>query len=132
MIAGVQDRIAGIYVQEGKLDEAVAEYEKALALSEPLWIGGQPNLEALYTVVNIYYGMGEDRIALAHKPGLPKKAPVLEGSSCLVREESRRAGPGDFPEWRPITPNEFESRSLKQIEARLSLCQTALGRVAGS
>jgi eukaryotic-like serine/threonine-protein kinase len=129
MIAGVQDRIAGIYVQEGKLDEAVAEYEKALALSEPLSIGGQPNLAALYTVVNIYYGMGEDRIALTHKSGTPGRR-LQSWKEARVWYEKSHAAWLRIPEWRPITPNEFESRSLKQIEARLSLCQTALGRVA--
>src|SRR5260370_26916732 len=64
-LAGTEDRIARIRIQQGKLGEALVEYQKALAISEPLSGGPRPNLEALYALVNGYFGMGAGHAALA-------------------------------------------------------------------
>ena len=130
-VAGTQDRIARIYIQQGKIEEALAEYQKALALSEPLSGGAEPNLEALYTVVNVYYGMGEVYVALAQRPGDQEKR-TQSWKQARGWYQKSRAAFLRIPEWLPITPNEFDSRPSAQIEARLLLCQSVLGRVTAS
>jgi tetratricopeptide (TPR) repeat protein len=110
-LAGTQDRMARIHVQQGHADEARAEYQKALAITEPLAAGDKPNLEAIYAAVNLYYGMGEVNRA-THR------------TSCDWYAKSYAAF-RRIPEWLPITPNEFDSLDPKQIRARLSSCPPA-------
>ena len=125
-LAGVQDRIARIYIRQGKLDEAFAEYRNALAISELRSGGAEPNLEALYSAMNAYFGMGEVSVARARRSG-------ARGKNLQSWKEARswyQKSQADFlriPGWHPTTPNEFDAVSPKQIEARLSLCQAALG-----
>jgi eukaryotic-like serine/threonine-protein kinase len=107
-LAGTQDRIARVHIRQGHLEEARSEYEKALSITEPLAAGDKPNLEAVYTVVNLYYGMGEVNRSLRQP-------------SCDWYAKSYAAF-RRIPEWLPITPNEFDSRDPKQIGARLSTC----------
>ena len=87
-LAGTRERVARIYLKHGDASEALAEDEKALAISEPLSVGAKPNLEALYTVANVYFGLGE-----AH--GLGARIDNAERQSIgaglqLVREEQCR------------------------------------------
>jgi tetratricopeptide (TPR) repeat protein len=128
-LAGIQDRIARIYIRQGKIDEALTEYQKALALSEPLSGGAEPNLEALYTVVNVFYGMGEVHVARARKPGTQEKR-IQSWKQARGWYQKSRAAFLRIPGWLPITPNEFDSRTSAQIEAQVSLCQSVLGRAA--
>ena len=125
-LASVQDRIARIYLRRGKLDEALAEYQKAVALSELRSGGAEPNLEALYSAMNSYYGMGEVWVARARRSGTREKKLQAWKEARSWYQKSQ----ADFlriPGWHPITPNEFDAVSPKQIEARLWLCQSALG-----
>jgi eukaryotic-like serine/threonine-protein kinase len=130
-LSGIQDRIARIYIHQGRLEEALAEDRNALALSEPLSAGIKPNLEALYTVLNVYYGMGEANVALARRPGTRrmKTQSWKEACSCYQKSYSTFHS---IPGWHPITPNEFDSRNQKEIEAQLELCQSAVGGDAAS
>lgn len=130
-LVGTQDRVARIHIRQGKLDEAISEYQKGLALSEPLSVGNAPNLEALYAVVNVYYGLGEVYAAVAVKAST-RQQQTQYWKQALVWYEKSRIAFRRIPEWRPITPDEFDSRSLKQIEAQMSLCQSAIRRVAAS
>jgi eukaryotic-like serine/threonine-protein kinase len=127
MLAGTQDRIARICIRQRRFGEALTEYRKALTLTEPLSTGTPPNLEALYTVVNVYYGMGEVSIALAREAGVRNRKIKYWTEARTWYQKSLDAS-GRIPNWRPITPNEFDSRSPKEIVARLSLCQSALAR----
>jgi tetratricopeptide (TPR) repeat protein len=113
-LAGTQDRLARIHLRQGFVDEARGEYEKALSITEPLAVGDKPNLEAIYTAVNLYYGMGEVNRA-SRQP------------SCDWYAKSYAAF-RRIPEWLPITPNEFDSRDPKQIRARLSSCPPSADR----
>jgi len=118
-LAGTQHRIARIYQQRGKIDDALVEDQKALVLCEPLSGGDKPNLEALYTVVNVYYDMGEAYTALARESATQREAQW--NRACSSYEKSNAANQR-IPGWRPITPNEFDSLDPKLIEARLSMC----------
>ncbi len=120
-LAGVRDRIARIYTQTGKLQEARAEERSALQISELSTSGPTPNLEADYTLVNVYYDMGETYAA----PGGRSTAPGSQSSSqaCGWYEKSH-AALLRIPEWLPITPNEFDSRSPREIDGRLALCHS--------
>ncbi len=122
-LAGTQDRIGRIHLEQGRLDEALAEYQKALAISEPSSVGSKPNLEALYTVVNVYFGLGEVYASLASKSAGSAQKTEFRKQSCVWYQKSYAAF-SRIPEWLPITPNEFDSRSLKEIQNRLSLCQS--------
>lgn len=119
-LAGVLDRVGRIHLQRGHLDEALAEYERALAIAEPPSVGAKSNLEALYTIVNIYFGLGEVHTAIDAKarslgrPGAMKQA-------CSWYQKSQSAFQR-IPEWLPITPNEYESRPPNDIRDRLSRC----------
>ncbi len=131
-LAGTQDRIARIRIQQGNFGEALAEYQKALAISEPLSAGVKPNLEALYTLVNVYFGMGEAYASVSHESRMRAKRIEARKESCSGYQKSYAAYLR-IPEWLPITPNEFDSRNPKQIQARLSSCRlpqnAALGTV---
>ncbi len=122
MLAGVLDRVGRIHLQQGKLDEALAEYQRALAIIEPLSTGNEPNLEALYTLVNVEYGLGEVNRIRAGRPHTQRSENWAQ--ACNWYEKSRAAYLR-IPSWQPITPNELESRSLNAIESRLSLFQHA-------
>jgi tetratricopeptide (TPR) repeat protein len=125
-LAGVQDRIARIYIRQGKLEEALAEYQKAVALSELRSGGAEPNLEALYSAMNAHYGMGEVSVARARRSGSREKK-LQSWKEARSWYQKSQADFLRIPGWHPITPNEFEAVNPKQIEARLSLCQSALG-----
>jgi non-specific serine/threonine protein kinase/serine/threonine-protein kinase len=118
-LAGVRDRIARIYTRNGKLEDARLEESSALQISEPSTAGPTPNLEALYTLVNVYYDMGETDAARAATSGAPK---VLPQSQACGWYEKSHAALQRIPEWLPITPNEFDSRSPHEIDTRLALC----------
>lgn len=119
ILAGTQDRIARIYLQQGKITDALAEEQKALGTCEPLSGGDKPNLEALYTVVSVYYGIGEAYSALARDSGVRGGAQRTQACSWYAKSDAANRR---IPGWRPITPNEFDSTSPKAIEARLSSC----------
>ena len=121
-LAGVQDRIGRIHALQSNFDPALEEYKKALALVEPLSGGRGFNLEALYTVVNVYYDMGEGYRMQASQPGRQSVRQQLLSEACVSYQKSH-AGFQQIPEWHPITPNEFEAHSLKEINDRLSACQ---------
>ncbi|HXN45307.1 MAG TPA: hypothetical protein VN893_01625 [Bryobacteraceae bacterium] len=99
---------------ESRPAEAEAEYQTALALSEPLSAGARPNLEALYGVVNVYYGMGEVRAGMAGERSREQACDWYRKSYAAFQR---------IPAWRPITPNEFEARAGREIEARLAGCE---------
>ncbi len=120
-LAGTQDRIARIYFQRGNIADALVEDQKALATCEPFSGGDKPNLEALYTVVNVYYDMGEEFAALARKSAAQRDAQWKQ--ACSAYAESNAANQR-IPGWRPITPNEFDSLDPKLIAARLSSCHS--------
>lgn len=128
-LAGTQNCIARIYIRKGRVAEALAEYRKALALSEPLTLGDRPNLEAIYTVVNSYYGMGEAYVALARRPNPQGKQEQLWNQANEYYAKSR-ATVSKIPEWRPITPNEFDAQDPRQIEKRWILCQSKINKAA--
>jgi non-specific serine/threonine protein kinase/serine/threonine-protein kinase len=131
MVAGVLDRVGRIHLQEGKLDEALAEYQSALGIIEPLSTGDEPNLEALYTLVNVEYGLGEvDRIRAGSVSMQSQKSE--NWTQARNWYEKSRTAYLRIPSWQPITPNELESRSLNAIEARLSLFQHAPARISAS
>ena len=113
MVPAILDRVARIHIQHARLAEAQAEYQTALALCEPLSAGAKPNLEALYGVVNVYYGMGEVRAAMAGARFREQACDWYRKSYAAFRR---------IPAWRPITPNEFEARAPHEIEARLARC----------
>ncbi len=114
MVPVILDRVARIHIQHARLAEAQAEYRTALALSEPLSAGAKPNLEALYGVVNVYYGMGEVRAAMAGEGSREQACGWYRKSYAAFQR---------IPAWRPITPNEFEARAGQQIQARLARCE---------
>ena len=114
MVPAILDRVARIHMQHARLAEAQAEYQTALALSEPLSAGAKPNLEAVYGVVNVYYGIGEVRAAMA--------GARFREQACEWYRKSYAAFLR-IPAWRPITPNEFEARAPEQIQARLARCE---------
>jgi eukaryotic-like serine/threonine-protein kinase len=118
-LAGVRDRIARIYTRSGRLEQARAEARSALQITEPSTIGTTPNLEALYTLVNVYYDMGETYGVQRAASGVPKV--LRQGQACGWYEKSH-AALLRIPEWLPITPNEFDSRSPREIDTRLVLC----------
>lgn len=124
--AGTQDRIARIDLRRGNPEKALAEYQDALTISEPSIAGPKPNLEALYTIVNIYYGMGEAYAALANRSArhAAQEANPSSNQACTWYQKSNAASLR-IPEWRPITPNEFDSRDPKDIAARLLSCPEA-------
>ncbi len=121
-LAGTGDRIARIHMQAGNPAEALTEYQKALAISEPLTRGTRPNLEALYAAVNAYFGMGEVQAALARQAGAGARRSDSWSQSCAWYGKSYAASLR-IPEWLPITPDEFDSRNPKQIQSRLSACR---------
>ncbi|HET6178457.1 MAG TPA: tetratricopeptide repeat protein [Candidatus Sulfotelmatobacter sp.] len=119
-LAGTQERIGRIYLRRGEIAEALAEDQNALAVSERLSNGDRPNLEALYTVVSIYFGLGEVHKALAYQPGAHKEAQRKQ--ACGWYEKSSTANQR-IPNWRPVTPGEFDSLEPRLIGARLSQCR---------
>jgi non-specific serine/threonine protein kinase/serine/threonine-protein kinase len=121
-LAGVQERVARIYLKHGEVSKALAENEKALAISEPLSVGAKPNLDAIYNVANIYYGMGEAHTALARVSRMQRD--IQLGQACSWYEKSAAANQR-IPSWRPITPAEFDSLDPKLIAARLATCHGA-------
>ncbi len=121
-LAGTEDRIARIHMQEGNPAEALTEYQKALAISEPLTGGTRPNLEALYAAVNAYFGMGEVHASLARQSSAGARRNDSWSQSCAWYRKSYAAFLR-IPEWLPITPDEFDSRNPKQIQSRLSACR---------
>ena len=131
MVAGVLDRVARIHLRQENLDEALTEYQKALALIEPLSLGDEPNLEALYTAVNVYYGLAEVNRIRAERSRTPRIGSEAWAQACNWYEKSHAAYLR-IPSWQAITPNELESRSLNTIEARLSLFQHAPARISAS
>jgi tetratricopeptide (TPR) repeat protein len=129
--AGTQSCIARIYLRTGKVREALTEYQNALSVSEPLTLGARPNLEAVYTVVNTYYGMGEVYLALARRPNSQQKQDQLWSQASEWYGKSR-AAVSSIAEWRPITPNEFDAQDPGQIEERWRLCQSRIKKVVAS
>ena len=117
------------YIQRGRLDEARAEYQKAQIYCESLSGGREPNLEALYTVVNIYYGLGEISLSQARRTETQEEK-IQFWQEALHWYGQRHAAQSRIPGWLPITPNELDARTPKEIGARLSLCQSALGHIA--
>ena len=113
-VPAILDRVARIHMQHARLGEAQAEYQTALALSDSLSAGAKPNLEVLYGVVNVYYGMGEVRTAMA--------GARFREQACDWYRKSYAAFLR-IPAWRPISPNEFEARAGHEIEARLARCK---------
>jgi non-specific serine/threonine protein kinase/serine/threonine-protein kinase len=131
MLAGVLDRVGRIHLRQNKFDEALAEYQRALEIIEPLSTGDEPNLEALYTMVNVDYGLGEVNRVRAGRARVPRQ----RGQNWIQARnwyEKSHAAYLRIPSWQPITPNELESRSLNTIEARLSLFQHAPARISAS
>jgi non-specific serine/threonine protein kinase/serine/threonine-protein kinase len=122
--AGVLDRIGRIHVQRGQLDDALAEYQQALAIAEPPSVAPKPNVEAVYTVVNVYFGLGEVQVALAGKAASNSARTEQRKQACSWYQKSRSAFQR-IPEWLPITPDEYDSRPAKDIEDRLSRCESA-------
>ena len=122
-LAALQDRLGRIYIQQGRISEALAEYRQALAISEPPAIGAKSNLEAVYIVVNVYFGMGEVQKELAGRAAHSSAKLEHLRQSCSWYQKSRAAFVR-IPEWLPITPNEYDSRPLKEIDSRLSACNT--------
>jgi len=121
-LAGTQERVAHIYLKHDEVSEALAENEKALATSEPLSLGAKPNLDALYNVANIYFGLGEAHTAMARASAIQREAQLEQ--ACSWYEKSNAANQR-IPNWRPITPAEFDSLDPKLIAARLSACHAA-------
>lgn len=109
--SGILDRLARIHLRQGNRGEALAEYQTALATAEPLAAKDKPNLEALYSIVNVYYGMGE-----VSRAG---KAADREACGWYRKAEAANAR---IPEWHPITPDEFDARDPRDIVARLAAC----------
>jgi eukaryotic-like serine/threonine-protein kinase len=124
-LAGTRERVARIHLKDGEVSEALVENEKALATVEPLSVGEKPNLEALYTVASVYFGLGEAHKSLARASTMQKDAQLEQ--ACSWYEKSNAANQR-IPNWRPITPAEFDSLDPKLIEARLATCHgTKLG-----
>ena len=121
-LAGVQDRIGRIYAQQSAFDLALERYKEALAIVEPLSRGERFNLEALYTVVNAYYDLGESSRMQAGKQGIQSARQRMLSDACDSYQKSRAAFLR-ITEWNPITPNEFDARTMKEINRRLSSCQ---------
>jgi tetratricopeptide (TPR) repeat protein len=121
-LAGVEDRIGRIYAQRSNFDLARERYKEALALVEPLSRGEKFNLEALYTVVNSYYDLGESFRMQAGKQDTKSARDRLLSQACNFYQMSRVAFLR-IPEWHPITPNEFDARSVKEIDGGLSSCR---------
>jgi non-specific serine/threonine protein kinase/serine/threonine-protein kinase len=120
-LAGTLDRIGSIHIQQSLLDAALAEYNKALEISEPPSVGARPNLEALYTVVNVYFGLGKLYASMSRGTTASRKKIELAEQSCNWFQKSYAAY-RRIPEWIPITPNEFDSRDGKEIEKQLASC----------
>ena len=120
-LAGTLDRIGSIHIQQGLLDAALAEYNKALEITEPPSVGARPNLEALYTVVNVYFGLGKVYASMSRESAAREKKTELRNRSCSWFQKSYAAY-RRIPEWIPITPNEFDSRDPKEIEKQLASC----------
>ena len=89
MVAGVLDRVARIHLRQENLDEALTEYQKALALIEPLSLGDEPNLEALYTAVNVYYGLAEVNRIRAERSRTPRIGSEAWAQACNWYETRR-------------------------------------------
>ena len=121
-LAGTRERVARIYLKHGEISEALAEDEKALATVEPLSVGEKPNLEALYTVANVYFGLGEAHKTLARASTMPGDTQLEQ--ACSWYEKSDAANQR-IPSWRPITPAEFDALDPKLIAARLATCHSA-------
>jgi tetratricopeptide (TPR) repeat protein len=119
-MASTEDRIAGIYMRKGRVKEALAQYQVALAATQPISDSAKPNLEAIYTVVNLTYGIGEAYRAMAIESRQP--AP-LKREACVWYQKSRDAF-SRISEWHPIAPTEFDARSGREIETRLRGCQS--------
>lgn len=130
-LAGTQNCIARIYLRTGKVGEALTEYQNALAVSEPLTRGARPNLEAVYTMVNTYYGMGEVYRMLARRPDSQQRQGQLWNQASEWYGKSR-AAVSSITEWRPITPNEFDAQDPAQIDVRWRLCQSKIKKVDAS
>jgi non-specific serine/threonine protein kinase/serine/threonine-protein kinase len=130
-LAGTQDRIGRIRMQRGNPEGALAEYKQAITISEPLSSGVKPNLEAIYTLVNLYFGMGDVYASLAQQSPASRKSLAIQRESCGWYKKSYTAYQR-IPEWLPITPNEFDSRNPKEIEDHLSQCRVrSLAGLAG-
>jgi len=108
--SGTLSRIAGIHLRQGAAGEAENEYRMALAVAEPLAQREMPNLEALYAIVNLYYGLGEVSQAQSHR------------QACVWYAKAKAAN-ARISEWHSITPDEFDARDPRDIEARLRQCQ---------
>ncbi len=130
-LAGVENSMARIYLQQGKVEEALADYERAISISEPLSFGVQPNLESLYTLVNSYYGMGDVYVAMAHRSKETGERTRFWKQASSLYEKSHAAFLR-IPEWRPITPNEYDAQNPRQIEQRQLLCRSMLQRSVSS
>ena len=120
-LAGTEERIARILLKERKVDSALKLYQKGLAILEPLSLGDKPNLEAVYAVMNEYFGLGETYGTLAKGSINSGKRAELLKQSCAFYEKSE-AELRRIPEWLPITPNEFDSRTPHEIGAALASC----------
>ncbi len=121
-LAGTLDRIGNVHIQQGLLEAALGEYQKALEISERLSAGERPNLEALYTVVNVYFGLGKVYASLSRTSAASAKRIELTKQSCSWFQKSYAAYQR-IPEWIPITPNEFDSRDPNEIAAQLGSCR---------
>jgi len=120
-MAGTEDRIAGIYLRQGKLKEALSHYQSGLAVTQPLFDRPKPNLEAVYTLVNLDYGIGEVYRAMA----LQSRGEIqMQAPACVWYGKSRDAF-SRIAQWHPITPTEFDARSRNQIETRLRQCRSS-------
>ena len=128
-LSGTEDRIARILLRQGKADAALDLYQKGLSMTEASSLGDKPNLEAVYTVMNVYYGLGEADARLAKESPSEAKRADLQKQSCAWYQKSEAAF-HRIPEWLPITPNEFDSRTPREIEARLASCRTSTTDIA--
>jgi len=123
-LGGTEDRIGRILLKRGEVDSALELYQKALTITEPLSLGDKPNLEAVYSVVNVYFGLGEVYATLAKRSLSDAKKTEMQKQSCGSYEKSYAAFQR-IPEWLPITPNEFDSRTRQEIEGGLASCRAA-------
>ena len=99
-LAGTEERIARILLKERRVDSALKLYQKGLAILEPLSLGDKPNLEAVYAVMNEYFGLGETYGTLAKGSINSGKRAELLKQSCAFYEKSE-AELRRIPEWLP-------------------------------
>lgn len=123
-LTGTEDRIGRILLRQGNVDAASDLYQKALQISEPPSLGSRPNLEAVYAVMNVYFGLGEVDAALEKRSNSVAKKAAFRKDGCGWYQKSYAAFQR-IPEWLPITPNEFDSRTPGEIEARLAACRAS-------